>query len=312
MRERGDGDRHRLESGSARGADPDPGDPDPTGLPPADRLLSATLPATIPVAPLDRFPDLTCVHSERAGGASQGRFGSLNLGLLTSDDPEHVRENRRRWFRACGFAPERVISPLQVHGSSCIRVTSADAGRGALDLTEALRADALWTDEAGLALVAVSADCPLVALYEPERRVAAIVHAGWRGAAAGIAAHAVRALAEAGARPERIWAGVGPSIGACCYPVGRDVASPLLARVPEGPWIARDGDRYRVDLAGFIAADLAAAGLRTEHIARSRRCTACDADRLYSHRRDGEGSGRIGLLIAMRPPSGGAGFSAGS
>ncbi|MBN1420091.1 MAG: polyphenol oxidase family protein, partial [Planctomycetes bacterium] len=91
------------------------------------------------------------------------------------------------------------------------------------------------------------------------------------------------------------------AIGPCCYPVGAEVASALLARRPEGPWIARDGDRFRIDLAAFVAADLVAAGLRADRIAASRRCTACDARRLYSHRRDGEGSGRIGLLIAMRP-----------
>ncbi|MBN1418548.1 MAG: laccase domain-containing protein, partial [Planctomycetes bacterium] len=205
MGERGEGIRDGKAPGSARDADPASIRPD--------------LPAPVPLEPFDRFPDLICAHSERAGGISEDPFRSLNLGLLTADDPHRVRENRRRWLAACGVAADRAVSPLQVHGGDCIRVTSADGGRGAIDIGSAPRADGLWTDASDLALLAVSADCALIALYEPERRIAAVVHAGWRGAAAGIAARAVEALAGAGARRERIWAGVGPAIGPCCYEV---------------------------------------------------------------------------------------------
>ena len=152
--------------------------------------------------------------------------------------------------------------------------------------------------DAGLAwragdIVAVeTADCVPILLADPETRLAAAVHAGWRGAAHAIARMAVEALAARGARPERIVAAVGPCIGACCYEVGPE----LRARFePEAQSFFRPAqrDRFRLDLRGLVQRQLESVGVlqaRIDHVAL---CTSCAPARLPSYRRDGPACGRI-------------------
>src|SRR5919107_4547558 len=111
------------------------------------------------------------VFSTRIGGVSDGPYESLNLGLLTSDERPRVEENRRLLATAAGADAERLSWPRQVHSSAVVRAN----GHGA-------EADAIWTDERGLGLVVVTADCVPVALARRDGRPAvALVHAGWRG-----------------------------------------------------------------------------------------------------------------------------------
>jgi YfiH family protein len=210
------------------------------------------------------------VHfSTRLGGVSAGAYASLNLGLLTADEPAHVAENRRRLCEAAGADAETVSWPRQVHGS---RVVAAN-GRGE-------PADAIWTEEPGRAVVVVSADCFPVALARLDGRPAvALVHVGWRGVLAGAVAAAVDTLGG------RQAAAVGPGIGPCCYEVGADVS---------GRFARRFVRRGRLDLAAAIEHELRAAGV--ERVDSLFECTACHPDRFFSHRRDGGVTGRQGAI----------------
>jgi len=143
----------------------------------------------------------------------------------------------------------------------------------------------------GLLLAVMGADClPLLLFHRPSGRVAA-VHAGWRGATAGIAASAAREMAVP---PEEITAALGPAIGPCCYEVGEEVAR-AAARHPE-TLTPRDGGKYLFDLPAFVAADLESAGLTPERIAASGWCTRCHPERFFSHRRAG-GPGRMAGFV---------------
>jgi hypothetical protein len=229
----------------------------------------------------------------RGGGASAGPFESLNLGGLVGDDPALVAENWARLERATGLRFARV---RQVHGA---RAVLADAPSHPVD-----EADVVVSRAAGVAACVSVADCVPILLADPGTGAVAAVHAGWRGTVARAAAEGVLALArEAGAPPERLLAAVGPSIGPCCYEVSPDLAARFRGEL--GPEAVREGSPPRIDLWGANAAVLRAAGVRADRLAILRRCTACEPELFYSHRRDAGRTGRQVAFIAPHPPTGG-------
>lgn len=229
----------------------------------------------------------------RLGGVSTGHVASLNLGSTVGDDPAAVQENLRRVCTAFDLQRDRLVSPHQVHGCHVVRVGAADGGR----IIPA--ADALMTDEPGVALLLRFADCAPVLFHDPVRQVTALAHAGWRGAAAGVVPATVAALgATFGSRPGDLWAGIGPAIGPEQYAVGPEVVTAIAAACPPGALIAaqRAGEWY-LDLPGALAAQLRAAGV--EQIALSHLCTASHTDEWYSHRAEQGKTGRFGVFVML-------------
>lgn len=212
----------------------------------------------------------------REGGVSEGPFRSLNLGLMTADRPEDVEENRRRALEALGGDAAALALNRQVHGAGVVLARAGSRGEQ--------EGDALWTEERGVPLGALTADCVPVALVRTagERPALAVVHAGWRGLLAGVVGAAVSTLGGT------VAAAVGPAIGACCYEVGEDVAAPL--RSAFGADAVRAG---RADLP--LAAEQALRAAGVARVDRLGGCTACDA-RFFSHRRDRGLTGRQGVL----------------
>jgi len=206
--------------------------------------------------------------STRVGGVSEPPFDSLNLGILTDDDPEAVTENRRRLAHALGLDPDRIVYALQVHGTRLINHSEGMSGGPP-------EADGHLVREQGLAPMVLAADCLPIALYGP--RGLAMVHAGWRGLAGGIVAAAAEAVeAEAAA--------LGPGIGPCCYEVGQEV---LYAFADLGEGVA---DERMLDLPEVARRLLTRAGV--EHVESAGLCTSCEAELFFSHRRDRGRTGR--------------------
>lgn len=185
----------------------------------------------------------------------------------------------------------------QIHSDKVVTVAGEGAG-SSCDLGEG---DGLVTAAPGLWIGIRTADCVPVLLADPVRRAIAAVHAGWRGTAAGIAFRTLdRLAAEFGSRPDDIRAAIGPAIGVCCYEVGPDVAGEFGAG---GVVETRPGAvRPFLDLASTLERQLLAAGIRPEHLGRSKDCTKCDAaGRFHSYRRDGQAAGRMIAAIRIRP-----------
>ena len=217
------------------------------------------------------------IFSTREGGVSEGPWASLNLGRKTGDQPERVEENRRRLCAEAGAHPDALALNYQHHSTDVLR-----ARPGARDD----RADGLWTDERGLPVLALAADCLPIALARAngERPALAVLHAGWRGLLAGIAESGVNAL---GGGP--VAAIVGPGIGPCCYEVGDEVSARFSRAFGDG--LTRDG---RLDL--WTAAEVALRRAGCDQVERLDLCTACSPERFFSHRRDEGVTGRQGVI----------------
>lgn len=226
-----------------------------------------------------------------------------NLGYGAPRDTADAWEMRRRWSAAIGVDPDRLASAGQVHGADAIRVGAADAGQGARPGSGRVGlADALLTDEPGVALLSLHADCLPLLLIDPVRPAVAAVHAGWRGTVAGVAGAAVRAMTtHYGSRPADLFAFLGPAIGPCCYEVGLDVADAWRAGPDHADAVALTptGSRWTFDLQAANAHLLLRAGLAPEHLERSGVCTRCAGDAWFSHRGQGPTTGRFGAVVAL-------------
>jgi YfiH family protein len=216
------------------------------------------------------------VFSTRRGGVSEGPFESLNLGRATADEPERVDENRRRLCTEVGADPDALTMNYQHHSADVLRARAGSRGE---------RGDGLWTEERGLPLLALSADCLPIALARANGSgpALAVLHAGWRGLLGGIADAGVSTLGGP------VAAMIGPGIGPCCYEVGEEVADPFRSAFGFG--LYRDG---KLDL--WTAAERALRAAGCVRIDRVDLCTFCDPSRFFSHRRDGGITGRQGVL----------------
>jgi YfiH family protein len=219
------------------------------------------------------------VFTTREGGVSEGPYASLNLGKATEDLPERVDENRRRACAEVGADPERLTLNFQHHSATVHR---AEAGR------RGVKGAGLWTDEPGIPLTALTADCLPIAIARTGGAPGlALLHAGWRGLLAGIVEAGADALR--GPDADALRGIVGPAIGPCCYEVGAEVAEPFVTRF--GPNVLSGS---RLDL--WAAAEQALHEAGVGEVERVDLCTACNPERFFSHRRDAGITGRQGVV----------------
>ena len=217
------------------------------------------------------------VFTTRQGGVSEGPFESLNLGKAVGDDPDCVDENRRRACAEVGADAELLTLNRQRHSATVHRAEPASRG---------VPGDGLWSDQPGLPMVALSADCLTIAVARAngDRPALAVLHAGWRGLLEGIVEAGCAALGEG-----KLAAAVGPAIGPCCYEVGPEVAEPFERRFGAGLVNGR-----KLDLWTAAERALHAAGCADVH--RFDLCTFCNADLFFSERRTGKPRGTHGVL----------------
>lgn len=252
--------------------------------------------------PFDRAGGVAHGFSTRLGGVSQGFWTGLNLGCSRGDDPDHVRENFRRFCAAIGADYEGLVKTRQVHRDHIQAVTAADKGRDII-APAPWETDGLITDVPGLCLTVFSADCVPVLLYDPVRRCIAAVHSGWRGTALSIAARAAQQMmTDYGCNPGNILAAIGPSIGKCCFQTRADVPDAMTAALGRlaAPFLEPlEGGKFLVDLKGIIKNTLLHAGLDGSHIWVSDHCTACRSDLYWSHRLLGDHRGSMAAMIQL-------------
>jgi polyphenol oxidase len=221
------------------------------------------------------LPGARAAFSTRIGGVSEAPYEALNVAILTGDRPDSVRENRERLAAVLGRAPEGVVMGRQVHGVDLHSHDAPQAPRVYADVVPSpIEVDAHATADRGLTPLVMVADCLPVALTGPGG--VAMAHGGWRGLAGGI-------LAQAADSVEAEAAAIGPGIGPCCYEVGEEV----LAEFDGMEGVARG---RMLDLTAVAQRLLERAGI--EAIESCGLCTSCNPELFYSHRRDGDRTGR--------------------
>src|SRR6185437_9535284 len=169
--------------------------------------------ADLPViaSPLLDLPGVRHGFFTRRGGVSAGVYESLNAGAGSNDDPEAVAENRRRI--AAGFGSGELVTCYQVHSATALAADGPwPAGPP--------QADAVVSATPGVVCAALAADCAPILIADPEAKVVAAAHAGWRGALAGIVDATVRRMEGLGADRRWMRAAVGPCISPASYEVG--------------------------------------------------------------------------------------------
>lgn len=216
----------------------------------------------------------------RVGGISMGLYEGLNCGLGSNDERDRVLENRRRVAAALGRPDAPVVTLYQTHSPTARIVTGPE------DPASLPKADAVVTATPGVVVATLTADCCPVLFADPEARIVAAAHAGWRGAVGGILESTVATMEKAGARRDRIMAAFGPCIGPSAYEVGPEFEAELLSLSSENSrFFTRPSahERPRFDLPGYVMARLDGLGLLSAESATS--CTYENESRFFSYRR---------------------------
>lgn len=244
---------------------------------------------------LEEVGFLRHAFSARRGGVSAGRFSSLNLGRARGEAPGNVAENRRRFFEAAGFAPQRLVEMRQAHGCGVLAAEELAPG-------EKARGDALMTNDPRLGVAVRTADCVPVLIADARKRAIAAVHAGRRGVAGGILLRTVERMREKyGCDARDLRAALGPAISGDVYEVGEECLPPFRARrrdwrefcapLGRGKWLLNLPDAAR--------RQLAQAGVPEDRIGAPGPCTFSEAPRFFSYRRDGPPAGMLLSVVRM-------------
>ena len=244
--------------------------------------------------------------STRLGGASKGRFATMNFSYSRKDDPADVLENFTRMADALGVERDRMVVSYQTHTTNVRRVTREDEGKGVIRERDYRNVDGLITDVPGITLVTFYADCVPLYLVDPVHHAIGLSHSGWRGTVRRMGQVTMDAMKEAfGTRPEDVTACIGPSICRDCFEVGEEVAEAFadafdpkyrdaLYRANAKP------AKYQLDLWKANEIIFQEAGVPKEQIHTTNICTMCNSDYLFSHRRVGEERGNLAAFLSIR------------
>ena len=234
------------------------------------------------------FSDLIVAESTRHGGVSPAPYASLNLGKSTDDAPENVAENRRRFCAGLGFLPEQLAWSKQVHGAEILLTTTPGGAEGY---------DALVGRTPGVVLAVSVADCTPVLVYDARQRAVAAIHAGWRGAAAGIIEKVLHGMQESfGTQGADCYAYIGTCIDECSFEVGPEVGVQFEKRFKR---LDPGSGKYFVDLKNACAAQLHAFGIPMAQIEVSPYSTVLHNADYFSHRLEQGVTGRMMAVIGV-------------
>lgn len=229
---------------------------------------------------LNNLPNIRHGFFTRQGGVSTGLYGSLNCGLGSNDALETVRANRAIAAKQFGVEAGQLVTMFQVHGANVAVVTKPWTDIDAPDV------DGVVTNQPGIMLGALAADCAPLLFADAEAGVIGACHAGWKGALAGVAQETVKAMEGLGADRSRVIAAIGPCISFQSYEVGPEFRAPFMVQDEANAAFFAKGDRAdreRFDLRGYLVHRLTGFGLQT--IAPSPHDTLNEDERFFSYRR---------------------------
>lgn len=244
--------------------------------------------------------------STRMGGASKGKFATMNFSYSRQDDPADVLENFTRMARALEVDRDQMVVSYQTHTVNVRRITREDAGKGVIKGRDYKDVDGLITNVPGLTLVTFYADCVPLYLVDRTNHAIGLSHSGWRGTVKRMGQVTIDAMKENfGTKPEDLTVCIGPSICMDCFEVGEEVVEEFKAafdsRYHDTLYRAngRPG-KYQLDLWKANEIIFREAGVPAENIHTTNICTMCNSDYLFSHRRVGEERGNLAAFLGLR------------
>ena len=223
---------------------------------------------------------------------------AFSLALHTGEEIQSIVQNRELLSHV--FQQEKPLHYIvanQTHSDNIKTITKVET-KGWKVLEDAVSdSDALITDVPSVVLTILTADCVPILLYDKKQQVIAAVHAGWKGTKAKIVSKTIKKmLSQYRSNPTDIMVGIAPSIGACCYEVGYDVAEHFM-HIPKG--CTAKADKYMLDLPYINKQQLLDVGIKEKNIEMSNLCTACEVERFFSYRKEKGCSGRFMSMIAL-------------
>ena len=256
---------------------------------------------------LNRFPWLVNAFSSRMGGVSPAPSDSLNFSYTLPEGapgPEDaVRENYRRMAGALGVLPESMVLSHQTHTVHVRRITGEDKGNGAVYPNRFRDVDGMITNEPGITLVTVYADCIPLYFADPVHRAVGLSHSGWRGTVNRMGKVTLQAMSDAfGTSPADVFACIGPGICPDCYEVGPEVAGEFILSFPgkEKQILREKGNgKFLLNLWEANRLILLEAGVPEENIASAGYCTLENPLYFFSHRRSGRRRGNLGAFLGI-------------
>jgi hypothetical protein len=231
----------------------------------------------------------------RHGGVSKKPFDSNNLAFHVGDDPLDVIRNQELLAQRIGYDRTLLVHMRQIHSDRIVIVE-----RALHDFENPPECDALITDQPGIPLMVMTADCTPVLLFDPAKNVIAVAHAGRAGAIKGIVPKTIQKMQQNFAsKLEDILVVLGPSIQSCCYEVGKKIAQEVTDAGFGNAVIKRE-DRFYLEVNAIIKNQLLRAGIKIEHIEDLDICNACEHETFFSYRADKQKTGRIAGVLMLK------------
>ena len=245
--------------------------------------------------------DVRAFSTLRSDVRADDAYSSFNITHYCGDSPEHVAACRRELCNELSIDDSHLLLPHQIHSD---RIVDIDPSYH--EVFPQFRqpilpdADAIVTTFPGLCIGVSTADCIPVLLYDVQHRIAAGVHAGWRGAGQRIVSKTVCAMQRIGSEPQYIRAVIGPGIALDSFEVGEEVVEASLAAGFHPCILSRNWQKPRIDLPAVCTIQLEETGVPTRNIRQSGIDTFAEHQRFFSARRLGIRSGRIFTGISMK------------
>ena len=243
--------------------------------------------------------------STRLGGASKGKYATMNFAWNKGDDPADVLENYTRMAKALGVDRDRMVASQQTHTTNVRLVTEEDAGKGVVRERDYTDVDGLITNVPDLTLATFYADCVPLYFVDPVKKVIGLSHSGWRGTVGKIGKVTVEAMKrEFGSNPEEIYTAVGPSICQDCYEVSEDVIVQFEEQFKKEDhkdlFYKKENGKYQLNLWKANELVFLEAGIKPEHITMPGICTCCNPNFLFSHRASHGKRGNLAAFLGLR------------
>jgi len=242
---------------------------------------------------LEREPGIKHFVSDRS---SSPLTDSFSLSLSSSPHREEILRNRKHVADALAIPANQLFFPSQVHKTRIVTVTSTTS---VADLQET---DALVTNERGLCLAVMSADCVPILLYDKKNQAIGAVHSGWKGTVARILEKTLRVMTDTyGTQGKDVIAGIGPSVSQDSYEVGDEVVQEVHQAFGQssGLLIPQRDNKAKLDLWKANQLQLLEFGVDSSSIEISDLCTIKNNQHFFSARKGDAGRFAAGIMLTV-------------